>query len=250
MRQRRLEPEVMDDRTLDVNLLNSALRGLRTINFLSGSAASVWQPIERFARRTGKKKLRILDVATGSGDIPIALWRKAKRAGLTLDVHAVDFNENSLTFARRVAQQAGAAIRFHQLDVLKDPLPGGQDIVLSSLFFHHLDETAAVLLLQKMADSTNHLLLVNDLRRHWLGLVLAHIASRALTASPVVRVDAIRSVKAAFTMAEMQSLAKSAGLENAQLVRRWPCRFLLTWVKDQRTSNKQRSLGEHSGTEA
>jgi 2-polyprenyl-3-methyl-5-hydroxy-6-metoxy-1,4-benzoquinol methylase len=251
MKQRQLKQELMDDRTLDVALLHSALQGLKTINFLSASAASVWEPIERFARRTGRTRLRVLDVATGSGDIPIALWQRATRAGLQLDLHAVDFNENSLELGRREAERLGAKVRFEQLDVLQHPLPNQQDVVISSLFFHHLEEAAVIQLLRNMAAATDHLLLVNDLRRHWFGLLLAHVASRVLTISPIVRVDAIRSVKAAFTIPEMQVLAEAAGLQKAQFIRRWPCRFLLTWEKaDQETSRQQGGLREHSRAEA
>jgi 2-polyprenyl-3-methyl-5-hydroxy-6-metoxy-1,4-benzoquinol methylase len=250
MKQRRLEHEVMDDPELDVALLRTALLGLKTINYLSASASSVWQPIGQFARRTGKTRLRVLDVATGSGDIPIALWNKARRAGIQLDLHAVDFNKNSIELARGEAARVGAGVRFEQLDVLRDPLPNEQDVVISSLFFHHLDETAAVQLLRKMAAATEHLLLINDLRRDWLGLGLAHIAGRLLTTSSVVRVDAVRSVKAAFTISEMRSLADAAGFENVRIVRRWPCRFLLTWERAAGRLAEERSLGEHSRAEA
>jgi hypothetical protein len=113
-----------------------------------------------------------------------------------------------------------------------------------------LQETAAVQLLRKMAEATEHLLLINDLRRNWLGLGLAHIAARLLSASPVVRVDAVRSVKAAFTMPEMRSIAEEAGVKNVQIVRRWPCRFLLTWEKEAERSAEERGLGEHSRAKA
>jgi len=240
----------MDDLALDAALLRNALQGLRTINFLSASAWSLWQPIAGFARRSGKTRLRVMDVATGSGDIPIALWHKARAAGLQLDVQAVDFNPASIALARAEAERSSAEVRFEQLDVLQEPLPGSQDVVISSLFFHHLEAQAAIELLRKMAAATNHLLLINDLRRNWLGLVLAHAAGRLLTTSPVVRVDAVRSVEAAFTMAEMRSLAETAGLRNVRIARRWPCRFLLTWEKAGSSSNEERSLGKHARPKA
>jgi hypothetical protein len=82
-----------------------------------------------------------------------------------------------------------------------------------------------------MGGATRHLILVNDLcRSHW-GLALAHFAGRVLTRSPVVRVDAVRSVRAAFTLAEVRALAAAAGLQGAQLARRWPARYLLSWQR-------------------
>ena len=45
----------------------------------------------------------------------------------------------------------------------------------------------------------------------------------------VVHTDAPLSAKAALTINEMRDLAGAAGLNDAVLQRRWPCRFLLTW---------------------
>jgi hypothetical protein len=52
-----------------------------------------------------------------------------------------------------------------------------------------------------------------------------------LSRSPVVRHDGPVSVAAAFSLAEARMLAQRAGLYGASLVRRWPCRFLLSWSR-------------------
>jgi hypothetical protein len=80
-----------------------------------------------------------------------------------------------------------------------------------------------------MAASARRLVLVQDLVRSRAGYVLAHLASRTLTRSRVVRVDALRSVRSAFTLAEMKAMAERAGLAGACLKRCWPERFSLVW---------------------
>jgi hypothetical protein len=70
---------------------------------------------------------------------------------------------------------------------------------------------------------------VNDLTRSRAGLVLVWAACRLLTRSPVVHFDGPVSVRAAFTPREALALAERAGLAGATVVRRRPCRFLLTW---------------------
>jgi len=229
--KRQLEPEDIDDPTLDTQLLHGALRGLTTINLLSASAGIVWTPIYRLARRLGKKRLRVLDIATGAGDVPMDLWQKGRRAGLQLDILGVDVSERALDFGRQRAAETGADIQFRHLDVFSETLPKDFDVVMCSLFLHHLDDAAAQSLLRSMANATNHLVLVNDLRRHWWGLTLAYVAGRVLTRSSVVHVDAVRSVRAAFTMDEVRQMASAAGLQGAKISRRWPCRFLLTWER-------------------
>jgi 2-polyprenyl-3-methyl-5-hydroxy-6-metoxy-1,4-benzoquinol methylase len=221
----------MDDPALDRQRHFAALSGLARLNGLSASANILWKPIVQLARQRNVDRLRVLDVATGAGDLPLRLWRMARRANLQLDLHGVDISPIALEFARQRAQTEGAAIEFSQLDVLNSELPQDYDVVISSLFFHHLDNHHASSLLRGMADAASHLVLVNDLRRSLGGLLLAHAAARLFTTSDVVRTDAPLSVKAAMTTREMRELAIGVGLEGVSVHRRWPCRFLLTWKR-------------------
>ncbi len=80
--QRRCVPEVMDQPDLDPRLHAQALQGLARLNFWSGSARILWPPLSALARRLRPRPLRVLDLATGGGDVPVRLWRRASRAGL------------------------------------------------------------------------------------------------------------------------------------------------------------------------
>ncbi len=231
LQQRVLEPEDIDDPALETEALFGALRGLETINFLSASSGALWPAIRSLAQRTGKKRLRVLDIATGAGDVPLALWRKATRSGIELELHGIDISERALEFARKRTAAAKAVIQFSKLDIFQDPLPADYDVVTCSLFYHHLENAAAVKLLRASTEATQHLVLINDLRRHWWGLLLSHFAGNVLTRSPVVRRDAVRSVRAAFTIEEMKLLAAEAGVTNYRLRRTWPCRFVFEWER-------------------
>src|SRR4051812_30503101 len=101
--ERVLEPEEMDDPAIETDQLYGALEGLRRLNFAAASSRIVWAPIRRLARERNLDRLRVLDIATGAGDIPIALWRRAKRAGLALEIHGIDISERSIEFARQRA---------------------------------------------------------------------------------------------------------------------------------------------------
>lgn len=66
-----------------------------------------------------EQDLRILDIGTGSGCIPITLALEMNRPVLT----ALDISETALDVARRNADKYGVAIDFLQSDVLRDELP-------------------------------------------------------------------------------------------------------------------------------
>jgi SAM-dependent methyltransferase len=229
--QRRRRPEIMDQPGLDPRRHAAALRDLARINFWSRSAGILWPPLAALARRLGAARLRVLDLASGGGDVAIRLWRRARRAGMDFHVEGRDLSPVAVQHARAEAARQGADVPFEVGDALGGPLPSGFDAVISSLFLHHLDDEQAVAFLRRMADAAGRLVLVNDLARGRAGLALAHVGTRLLSRSPVVHVDGPRSVEGAFTPAEALALAEKAGLHGAAVARRWPCRFLLTWER-------------------
>jgi SAM-dependent methyltransferase len=223
------EAEIIDEPGLPPARMWPALRGLQRINFWSGSAGIVWRPIRRLARAERLPVVRVLDIATGAGDVPIRLFHKARRAGIGLELTGIDQSAAAVDYARQRAAAGGARVHFVAGDALADPLPDGYDVVMCSLFLHHLDDAAAEELMRRMAGAARRLVLVNDLRRSRLGWWVAWAGTRALTRSHVVHADGPRSVAAAFTVDEAATLARRAGLEGATVRRRWPWRWLLQW---------------------
>lgn len=229
MAQRILEPELMDDPQLSWSEHQRAMRALARINRLSRSARILWPPLRNLARQQPDRLLRVLDLATSGGDIPIQLYHRARRERVPLEITGLDISSRAVQFARTQADAAGAKVRFAQSDVVADELPGDNDVIICSLFLHHLSEYDAIQLLRRMGAAAGKTVLINDLRRSKAGLAAAHLVTHAVTRSPVVRLDGPQSVRAAFSMPEVGEMANQAGLAAARIERRWPFRFLLTW---------------------
>ncbi len=232
--QRLCQPEIMDQPDLPPDHHVRALRDLSRINWWSHSAGILWPPLRALARQLHPQPLRVLDLATGGGDLPIRLWFKARRAGLNLELAGCDLSSLAIEQARARAARAGTQIPFFVHDVLRGEVLTGYHAVMTSLFLHHQEsDAAAIALLRRMGQMAGHLVLVNDLERGRLHLWLARLACRLLTSSYVVQTDGPRSVEAAFTRAEARCLAERAGLTGAQVAWRWPFRYLLTWRRPQ-----------------
>ena len=227
MKQYRV-PEIMDSSTISPGSHYRALAGLESINRWSHSASIVWREIEPLVEPG--KSLRILDVATGAGDVPIALWRRAQAYNVRMEIDACDKSSTALEYARHKAQQHSASIRFFPCDILTQPVVQSYDIVVSSLFLHHLDAATAALVLHRLSTITRKRLIINDLRRSNTGWILAFGAGCVLR-SRVVCVDGPRSVRAAYTIREVIELAARAGLPAAQVEPRFPFRFIMTWSR-------------------
>ncbi len=221
----------MDQPGLDSEAHANALRGLGRINRVSRSAAILWTALVELAGRNRGRPIRVLDLASGGGDVPIALAHRAARAGLDLRIDGSDISPVAVEFARRSAEDAGVSVRFVRFNVLEEPIPDKYDAVMCSLFLHHLAEDDAVRLLKKMANAAGDLILVNDLLRSRLGHWLARAGCRLLSRSPIVHHDGPVSVDAAFSVAEAEELARRAGLVGARLTRHWPLRYLLSWSR-------------------
>lgn len=237
LNQRTLEPEWIDDPGIESRLHVDALRGLERINRWSLSPDILWPFIEERARKLHSSPIKILDIATGAGDIPLQIWKKARRSGLHLQIEACDKSATAVKYAQGRAAALRADIRFFTLDVFRESLPENYQVTMSSLFLHHLNEEQALHLLQEMSRASSHAVLINDLIRNPTGLALSYLGTRLLTSSKVVHHDGPQSVRAAFTIDEVRDLAAKAGLEKFEIFRRWPCRFLFVWKRQPQFGN-------------
>ena len=227
MKQRDLQPEKMDDPGLPEAEHLLALRGLARLNRLSGIGPSLFRSIRGFVQHRPDRRLRVLDVASGSGDVPIRWVRKATREGWKLDLTLLDNRQTACDEQQRRASEQGVSVTSIQSDCLTQPLPSGFDVVTSSLFFHHLSNPQVFQLLQAMQSASSGGLILCDLERSRINLELVRLASRCLSRSTVVHHDALASVRAAFTMSEFSGLASSALGRPFRIHRVFPSRFVL-----------------------
>jgi 2-polyprenyl-3-methyl-5-hydroxy-6-metoxy-1,4-benzoquinol methylase len=224
-------PEKMDDPALgDVEHLH-ARTGLARLNAFSGAANILWRPIAELARRHSLKSVRVLDVATGSADVPFRLWRIGRANGLDLQIDGCDVSETALMAARDAARAQNINANFFVCDAFVEELPRDYDVVITSLFTHHLTDAQAVKLLKAMKKAARHMVLVSDLERSKLNLSMVWLATRLVTRSPVVHYDGPASVKNSYTREELAAIAEQAELDGVSVVEKFPCRMLLTWTK-------------------
>lgn len=241
---RRAQPEIMDRFDIDPVEHEAALAGLRRINALSGSAGAIWRAIKRELPYDGivelgdiaaasRPPMTVLDVASGGGEIAIALWRRASAAGVPLRIDGIDRHHGAVAMANSRAASAGAetAVRFLEAEALGGDWPRERyDIIICSLFLHHLrEERDVVSLLRRMVAAARLLIVVDDLQRSRAGYTLAQLGTRALSRSSIVRHDGPISVEAAFTMRELRAMAVTAGLSEASIHSHVPFRMILTW---------------------
>lgn len=207
--RRELIPEWMDAGRLGAVELETCLRHIAAINRLSGAYRPTLAWLSRLSRPN--RPLRLLDIGCGYGDMARRIARWAEGQGRALEILAADLNPRAVRVAR-AATPPGLPISYACADVfaLEEP----QDVIISSLFAHHLDHDGVVRFLRWMEAHAAQGWFVNDLHRHALPYRVARLAAAALPVSPIVAHDAPVSVARAFTPADWRRYLDEAGLED------------------------------------
>lgn len=205
------EPELMDRPQPVSAELERDLENLRQLNHYFGSYAL----IQRFMRRWIQPgdQIRIVDLATGSGDIPRLIVDHARSIGAKVKIDALDQQAATLEIARTLSADY-PEIAFVQADILKWEPSEPYDIVLNSLALHHFSEGDAVRLLRHCRDLSRKFVLVSDLRRGLLATVGVHLLTALIFREPMTREDGRTSAARAFSFDELDELARRAGWKN------------------------------------
>ncbi len=227
---RQLEPEIMDDPLLSDEEHERALQGLARVHWLTGSTQRLWLKLLPLLRqqKTGAP-LRVMDVGCGDGLMLRQLAVKCQRHGFPIQPIGCDLSERALAMTATAARRDGLEIELHRVDVTQQALPVDADVIICSLFLHHFSEPQVVAILKQFGSSARRLLLVEDLLRSPLGYYLCWLGVHVLTRSRVVHTDGLLSVRAAFTLPEIEGLISETEITGARLSKHWPERFFLEW---------------------
>jgi 2-polyprenyl-3-methyl-5-hydroxy-6-metoxy-1,4-benzoquinol methylase len=109
----------------------------------------------------------VLDLASGSEDVLCGLARRAQRAGVRLEALGIVRSPLAVDTAQATARCWGVEVRFEVGDVLDGEWPARIDIVMCSLFLHHLQDEDVVRPLQRMREAATVAALANDVKPAW-----------------------------------------------------------------------------------
>src|SRR5712692_8343522 len=140
------EPELMDRPQPVSSELEKDLRNIRQLNRFFGSHRLVLHFLRRWIKPGDR--VRIVDLATGSGDIPRLIVDHARKIGVKVEIDALDRQSATLEIARKLSADY-PEISFLEADLLEWQPSDRYDIVLCSLVLHHFSKKDAVRVLQR-----------------------------------------------------------------------------------------------------
>lgn len=228
---RRALVELLDQPDGEAHALAGNLAHLRLMNRWFGWSRALADDLLALMRRRGLRAALLLDVATGSADVPRAAATALARRGHRLHLLASDVARPVLREARLHAAR-GWPVQLLQHDARLIPLRDRSvDIVTCCLAAHHLDPAGVRALLTEMWRVARHAVLVSDLERSRLAYLGARLLALVLR-NPLTAHDAPVSVLRAYTPAELRQLAAEAGLAPVRVHTRPPARMTLIAEKD------------------
>ncbi|WP_189051101.1 methyltransferase domain-containing protein [Aliidongia dinghuensis] len=220
-------PELMDTEDCGVAEFEACLVDLARVNRLTLAYRPTLAWLDRLVRRHPPAgPLSIVDVGSGYGDMLRQIDRWAERRGVAVTLTGVDLNPWSRAAAAK-ATAAGRPIRWITTDLFDYRPDKPIDLVVSSLFTHHLNDDQVVRFLNWMEATARLGWFVNDLHRHPLPYHVFRHWSRLAGWHRFVRHDGPVSITRAFVRADWQRLLARADVPEGAAEISWHVPFRL-----------------------
>ncbi len=202
-----------------------SLIDLRRVNRFFGGRKVLLRAISSCLDGMSSEQISLLDVGTGSADLPMAVAESCRLRGMATFIAAVDISDRNLRVSR---SQLGVSSEVHlvRADSLRLPFAARSfDFVTASLFLHHFRDDDVVRLLADFGRIARRAVIVNDLVRNLVPYYFTRIAGPILAWGFLTRNDGPVSVLRGFTSEEMNDLARRAGLKVREMKRVFPYRL-------------------------
>jgi SAM-dependent methyltransferase len=223
--KRSYEKELMDLTDNSPKLLADDLRNLRILNRYLNGSRSVVMALNHVLRRAPLESLSLLDVGTGSADIPATVLARLRRRGVSGKIVGL---EAEPTTARIAAKRTAdfPDIDIIQADAGAPPFsPGSFDFVIASQFLHHFSEAKIIDLLKQWAKLARRGIVISDLVRHPVAYHGIRLLTKLTTRNIMTLTDAPLSVRRAFTFKEWRELFRQADIGPVEMFSVFPFRM-------------------------
>ena len=241
--KRSTEKEMMDLPGNPKELLVEDLRNLRIINRYLGGYRGVVKGLKRLVRKDRMSRFSLLDVGTGSADIPKVIVQWARSRSVEARVVALEPDPVTARVAAMLTLpetnppfipllQRGKEGDFRRCgisvvrgDGMAPPFRAASfDFVLASQMLHHFSEEEIVALLRTWSRLARRAIIVSDLVRHPIAYCGIRLLTHLFTRNQMTRFDGPLSVRRALTLKEWRELFRESAVGPFRVVPIFPYR--------------------------
>ena len=197
--------EYLDRPDCDTALSAESYRFMEIINSYFGGIRVVQQFMQAETARRNGVPLRILDIGSGSCDIPLSVLHWARKNCISLDYTCLETSGCAIDAARaNIDREGNPPMRLLQEDAFTHQPAEPYDCAVASMCFHHFSDPQILALIERLRGFVRNSVLINDLLRS----ELAALAVRLLLVnrSAGVRHDTLLSIQRGFKAKELRTL--------------------------------------------
>lgn len=207
------DTEWMDSPEVDAEEFRACLADLARVNRLTLGYRPTLDFLDRLlASGHPGRPIAIVDVGSGYGDMLREIDAWALRRGVEVSLTGIDVNPWARV-AASAATRSRRQIQWVTADVFAYNPPGGIDVVVSSLFTHHLPDSSIVRFLAWMEANARLGWFINDLHRHPLPYHLFRGFAKLAGLHHFVQHDGPVSIARAFVPADWRRLLLAGGID-------------------------------------
>ncbi len=219
--------ELMDDFSMKGELLRDSLDKLGKINkWLGGNHVTLDGLLQLLKKQPKDQTYTIIDLGCGHGDILRLIAEYGRKHKYSFNLIGIDANQDAIDYAVELSEGYDE-LSFISLDVFSEEFQNlNYDIVLSTLFLHHLNESEIHKLLKTINSKAKLGIVINDLHRNSMAYGLFKLLGLVISNHMIVQ-DGLTSILRAFKRPELESISKELNLKSHI---RWKWAFRYQWL--------------------
>lgn len=216
--------ELMDDFSMKGELLRDTLDKLGKINKWLGGNHVTLNGLRQLLKNQPKDKvLTIVDLGCGHGDILRLIADFGRKHNYSFELIGIDANQGAIEYADELSV-AYEELSFRSVDVFSEEFRAMEyDIVLSTLFLHHLNEDEIHALLNTVTTKAKLGMVINDLHRSSMAYGLFKLLGLVISNHMIVQ-DGLTSILRAFKRKEIEQISSQLNL-NSKISWKWAFRY-------------------------
>lgn len=221
-------PEIMDDFSMEGEILRDALDKIAGINRLLGGNKVTLQGVKQLLQKASAGEIRILDVGCGNGDMLRTLAGFAFEKQLKFQLTGIDANAFTISHARQLSENY-ENINFLCVDIFEEILLEKEyDLILCTLTLHHFKDEEILKLLKGFKEKARLGIVINDLQRSAIPYYLFIALCFVFRLNSMSKDDGLVSILRGFKKEDLQRYSNQLNFKNTSI--RWKWAFRYQWI--------------------
>lgn len=221
--------EIMDDFTMEGEILREALDKIANINQLLGGNKLTLLGVKKLLHDlVHSNEITIVDVGCGNGDMLRILANYAKKNNLKLKLIGIDANNFTINHAINLS------INYPNISFLCEDVFGENfnelkyDIILSTLTLHHFKKEEIEKILTVFYANANLGIVINDLHRSSISYRLFQLLCMVFRLNEMSRSDGLISILRGFKKEDLIEFSKKLNFKSYTIQWKWAFRY--QWI--------------------